>query len=201
MTHQVGPHDDSWLRGLLDAGLVGLYAEAESLLVLPSPGPGVRANERAVAARLAIHVDRELQRQDCDLTVDVEYCRSGPSINAKTWTPPAASDPTLIYPDLIVHRRGDPDANLLAVEVKRGIPGADEASFDEQKMQALTQDRWSGPDDVYQQSAYRLGLCLQLEQDQARLYWFADGAGESMVPWHSTAAQAPPSEPGSCGCP
>ena len=72
------------------------------------------ASERAVCHRLAIHLEAQYRLLDGPqgtLDVDCEYNREGD----KPKTSPAGA---LVYPDIIVHRRGNNSLNHLAVEVK-----------------------------------------------------------------------------------
>ena len=93
-------------------------------------------NERSITHKLAEY----LQRQFEGLKVDCEYNRRG-------------KDPkTLqkrIFPDIIVHDRGDSDNNRLVIEVKKSAAGP--VTRDEEKLRGLTSS------DGYH---YTLGLLL-----------------------------------------
>lgn len=75
-------------------------------------------NERSISHRLAIY----LQEQFDELHVDCEYNRGGHE--AKTLTSIAgqngddSTDGSRVYPDIIVHRRGSGD-NELVIEIKK----------------------------------------------------------------------------------
>lgn len=71
------------------------------------------ANERTICARLAMHLQAVFPGYD----VDVEYNRYG--MDPKTVEMNPEPDETRIYPDLIVHRRGSQESNLLVMEVKK----------------------------------------------------------------------------------
>ena len=82
----------------------------------------VNVSERCIAARLAMYL-REYFR---DYDVDVEYNRD--ALEAK-WLHDLARDcprdrhgDHRVLPDVIVHRRGCPDSNLLVIEMKKN-PG------------------------------------------------------------------------------
>ena len=71
------------------------------------------ANERTICARLAMHLQAVFPAYD----VDVEYNRYG--MDPKTIEMDPAPGETLIYPDVIIHRRGSQESNLLVMELKK----------------------------------------------------------------------------------
>ncbi|WP_210441319.1 hypothetical protein [Nocardioides xinjiangensis] len=77
-----------------------------------------------------------------------------------------------IFPDLIVHHRGETDRNLLAVELKPGVPRNPTLvdKGDALKMRHLTNPGW-----MLGQSAYAHGVCLQLAHDCGPLHWYERG--------------------------
>lgn len=96
----------------------------------------VEGSERSVAHRLAIHLEAALPRWH----VDCEFNRIGDAV--KTLDPP--NDPVswyddeakTVYPDIIVHCRGEHGPNILVVEVKKmGVAGV---KFDRDKLCAYT---------------------------------------------------------------
>ena len=130
----------------------------------------LRANERAVVARFAIHLARIVEVQGRGLTVDVEYSRVGADFN------PKRVRGAQIFPDLIVHRRSKPDGNLFAAEFKMGrlIPLAKRNRpcwYDAERIEELTR---VGPtsDDA---SPYLVGACVTLFEDHADVWWFHQG--------------------------
>lgn len=90
-------------------------------------------NERSITHWLAIHLMPLFPDHD----VDCEYNRDvhgGKTIDdfrdvllgrlsPEEW--PTDTDARTVYPDIIVHRRGTNDENLLVVEVKKGIGNAE----------------------------------------------------------------------------
>jgi hypothetical protein len=108
-------------------------------------------NERSLTARLAIH----LQHCFPEWHVDCEYNRLGDRI--KRLPPPEETSTNdrqgrTIYPDIIVHRRGE-RANLLVIEVKKH--DNDDTDRDIEKLTGLT-----SPDGEY---AYRHGIHLIID--------------------------------------
>lgn len=79
------------------------------------------ANERAIAARLAM----SLQRRFHELTVDSDYNRDGYVAKRLEGLPPECAkyrnenDQSLAVPDVIVHRRGREGPNVLVLELKK----------------------------------------------------------------------------------
>jgi hypothetical protein len=77
-------------------------------------------NERCIASRLALH----LQRVFPDHKVDVEYNRAGEvekrvRISAECDTRKNRKGDPLAVPDVIVHQRGDAGPNVLVLEFKK----------------------------------------------------------------------------------
>lgn len=99
---------------------------------------GVHASERAVGHRLAWH----LQREFSEWHVDCEYNRDGGAIKSIdvpqdliAWNETEAKT---VFPDIIVHWRGEEGPNVLVIEMKKvGSPGS---NFDRRKLWAFRQD-------------------------------------------------------------
>lgn len=75
------------------------------------------ANERAIGATLAHVFMREMFPYH---RVDAEYNRVGLDGSAKRLNLPleCGGDNARVFPDIVVHRRGDNQENILAVEIK-----------------------------------------------------------------------------------
>jgi hypothetical protein len=79
-------------------------------------------SERCIAARLAFHL--QLEFEDDDLVVDVEYNRDGNEIKRMTLPDECQTrknrqnDPAVV-PDIIVHKRGHDGPNVLVLELKK----------------------------------------------------------------------------------
>ena len=71
------------------------------------------AHERTICARLADHLRSVFPGYD----VDVEYNLHG--VDPKTIEVNPEGDKQLVYPDVIVHHRGNDDSNLLVMELKK----------------------------------------------------------------------------------
>lgn len=172
-----------------DLELVESFHRAVQLTQL-EPGELIgRASERAVTHRLALHLQTLLPHHQ----VDCEYNRNGldaktVSISAEGLT--AEERDTLVrqattrrvsrdaaeqltefrfdpFPDIIVHRRLQQDANLLIAEVKivgdgRGRLGE---AFDAAKVKAYTRAPYH----------YQLGVVAVLERMAMHPTWFKDG--------------------------
>lgn len=142
-------------------------------------------NERSITHHLANHLQQEFQNWN----VDVEYNRDDRNVKrlsiptelsseaAKNNVSRKDTNAVTVYPDIIVHRRGDNDYNLLVVEVKKRGCGHGQ---DERKLAAFTTPL---PEDGL---GYRWGLHLILEskeQGKASLCWYKQGkpCDEQMV--------------------
>ncbi|WP_125461608.1 MULTISPECIES: hypothetical protein [Rhodomicrobium] len=111
----------------------------------------VDVNERSLSARLALH----LQHRFPEWHVDCEYNRLGDGIKRLPRPEGTSTDDRqgrTIYPDIIVHRRGE-RSNLLVIEVKKH--DNDDTDRDVEKLTGLTE-----PGGEY---AYRHGIHLILD--------------------------------------
>ena len=124
------------------ASAIGTFIESEQELFAAD------VNERSLSARLAIH----LQRCFPSWHVDCEYNRLGDGIKRLPQAEETRTDDRrgrTIYPDVIIHRRGE-RVNLLVIEIKKH--DNDDTERDEAKLRGLT-----APDGEY---AYRYGIHL-----------------------------------------
>ncbi len=135
----------------------------------------INASERSITHILAIYLKKEFT----DLDVDCEYNREGDKpkkyqeiVNEINCIGIRVDDieARTAFPDIIVHKRGNNDDNLLVIEVKKlsGNPNPID-SIDEQKLRAfLDKD----------QLDYKYGLGLQIPvglRNTAKLFWFEQG--------------------------
>lgn len=111
-----------------------------------------RVNERTVSAKLACYLEKEFP----DYSVDVEYNRHG--VEIKT-----IKGPKRILPDIVIHKRGSDDYNLLAIEIKIRNYNKER---DEEKLKYLTKHY-----------KYKFGLFIKLESEikVRKFEWFKDG--------------------------
>ncbi len=107
--------------------------------------------EEAVSHHLAVYLEHLFPTFD----VDCEYDKSGEGRKRSSTT---GRD---IRPDIIVHRRGLNDHNLLVIEVKKK-PCIDEADSSKVK-------------DCMHEYGYSWAICISLEADWARLEWQGHG--------------------------
>ena len=131
-------------------------------------------NERTLTARLAMH----LQHRFTAWHVDCEYNRLGDRVKRlprPEQTDSADRQGRTIYPDIIIHRRGEPD-NLLVIEMKKH--DNDDTDRDELKLTVLT-----SRDGEY---AYRLGIHLILDCSRrviSNVMVYADGRLDRVSLW------------------
>lgn len=126
----------------------------------------VDANERSISHRFAIYLERHFPGYD----VDCEYNRDGIDPKEVVWfdTQPTTedADAKTVFPDIIVHKRGEQSRNLLVVEMKKvGNP--------------QPRDRDLGKLRAYRkQLGYRRALFLELsgraKSGVSRLEWVRD---------------------------
>ena len=98
----------------------------------------VDANERSITHRLAMYLQCELR----DWHVDCEYNRNGEVSKCLMDEPADSTDGSLVYPDIIVHRRGQylqSPCNYLVVEAKKDT-SARSASDDIDKLSRFQRD-------------------------------------------------------------
>jgi hypothetical protein len=97
------------------------------------------ANERSMSHRIAIYLEQEMPGYN----VDCEYNRDGFDVKRLQLSPyPTSADndeAVTVFPDIIVHRRGNNDHNLLVVEMKKAAAGTDLA-YDLQKLRAFRRE-------------------------------------------------------------
>jgi len=137
----------------------------------------VNASERSITHRLAIYLREEFS--DADLDVDCEYNREGDKpkkyqeIIDEINRSGIKADDTVAktaFPDIIVHKRGINDKNLLVIEIKKLSGNAMPIdSIDEKKLRAFLDS---------DQLNYKFGLALQIPiryGNSATLFWFEQG--------------------------
>ncbi len=93
----------------------------------------VNANERSISHRLALYLEQEFP----DWDVDCEYNRDEIDPKRLNLNPESVElddvEGTTVYPDIIVHNRGE-TSNHLAIEIKKD---SGDSAKDLQKLQAL----------------------------------------------------------------
>ena len=98
-------------------------------------------NERSITHKLAQYLQEEFRQE---WHVDCEYNRVGTELMAKKLdlkAEPSCTDDTdaqTVYPDIIVHHRGNENQNLLVIEAKKNSSRFG-TSRDEEKLEAFGQ--------------------------------------------------------------
>jgi len=113
----------------------------------------INASERSISHKLAEH----LQKEFVEHKVDCEYNRHGEEPKRMNFVDVGeiAQDDRegkTVYPDIIVHRRGNDDDNLLVIEIKK----SNSRSGKEQDLSKLT--KFTG-----KQFSYKIGLFLSFD--------------------------------------
>lgn len=93
-------------RDLVEEAVQQLFAKDSFLLE-------ANAAERAIAARLAVYLEARFPQHH----VNVEYNRHG--LHPKRLNLPGYGDEKLILPDVVVHRQGNDENNLLVIQIKK----------------------------------------------------------------------------------
>jgi hypothetical protein len=103
-------------------------------------------NERSITHRLAVYLDDEI---DSEWDVDVEYNRVGEDEVSKSVSmeylkskipddvDPEDLDAKTVYPDVIVHNRGERYENLLVIEAKKSGRSGE---YDREKLTAYKEE-------------------------------------------------------------
>lgn len=151
-----------------------VFREAPSLIDMQGERPArrstPRSTERAIAGRMMVHGSpRVVKVFGPEAVVDFEYERVGPGRQTKR------RGRTKISPDLVVHRRGDPEGNFLAIEVK--LKGSDRlrawtggpARGDFVKLHFLTHHLEQA--DPPGMKSYRWALCAEVDTGGVDLWW------------------------------
>jgi hypothetical protein len=142
------------------------------------------AHEQAISHRIAVYLEhfflwRPGLNVDCEYNkhldasktgeFDVDYFKAMRSkfSECECWScmhPAFEKFPEKLFrPDILVHSRGNDDANLIVIEVKRDVV----CPFDLTKLKALTTPKASGG-----RFGYALGLFLHFPGGDAAYEWF-----------------------------
>lgn len=152
------------LRGAVFDALHQVYEEDKYLIEH-------RAHERSVVFHIGRRLAAAVAKWDAEWDVDVDYNRWQQSgldqVAYKYMGTTDGRDAGPVYPDLIVHRRGEarPGHNLLVLEAKHG-PVSDAA-------RAVDLGKLRGYRDVF---GYRHQVFVEFLQDEACPRWRWDGA-------------------------
>lgn len=94
------------------------------------------ASERSLSHRLAVHMIDRFPNYD----IDCEYNRDGFDVKKLTLSARNVSDNDVdavtVFPDIIVHKRGDQNNNLLVIEIKKASSLVSH-DYDIEKLQAF----------------------------------------------------------------
>ncbi len=96
-------------------------------------------NERSITHKLAMYLEQTLGKEydvDCEYNRNIDDSRNRKSIDFLLSTDGERLSQS-VYPDIIVHKRGRNDANLLIIEVKKST-NRDAGDFDLKKLECYT---------------------------------------------------------------
>jgi hypothetical protein len=123
----------------------------------------VNANERSITHKLAEALQEVLR--DPNVHVDCEYNRHEKSIKTihacyrNMQVKPYDLDARTVYPDIVVHERGNDTANVLVIEVKKQTNSPRHSDFDREKLKAFTSDQFH----------YQVGLYVEIDTTAKRI--------------------------------
>src|SRR5882724_2444654 len=125
-----------------------------------------RAHERSITHKLAEYLQQEFPGYN----VDCEYNLHGP-LPKRLFRVCKGNDQELVYPDIVVHQRGNDDSNLLVIEAKPrkrpGVPTCDRIKLEE----------FTKVDGDYR---YQFGLFIGFDElRDPQLVWFENGRAEA----------------------
>jgi len=122
----------------------------------------INANERTITHKLAVY----LQQSIPDFNVDCEYNRFEDFVKKMTlpkdkinW---ADTEAKKVFPDIIIHKRGIQEDNLLVIEVKKSS-NINSGDFDRMKLHKFLQEPYN--------YAYGLFLRINLDGENDDLEW------------------------------
>ncbi len=142
-------HDEDQLFEIVKAAFDAFLGRHSALL-------DVNANERSMTHKLA----EALQEVFPDMDVDCEYNRHG-GLAKKIIAcrdeaiGPDDLDAKTVYPDIVVHKRGTDEDNLLVIEVKKSS-GRRCSGWDAEKLRAFTSEEFR----------YQVGLYVEIDAER-----------------------------------
>jgi len=123
----------------------------------------IKVNERTITHKLAVY----LQQNFPEFNVDCEYNRLEDKVkkielpkDKINWDDTEAKT---VFPDIIIHKRGIQEDNLLVIEVKKSS-NINSGDFDRMKLHTFLQEPYS--------YAYGLFLRIDLDGENDELEWF-----------------------------
>jgi hypothetical protein len=132
---------------------------------------GLKVNERAIAHRLAVYLERAISGKE----VDCEYNRYGSDLGPKTLPGikncSGKKETDWIIPDIIIHLRKSKDKDNLAVFEIKSHSKLDDC--DKRKLEGLTSKEG--------RFKYDFGVGIEFHSDQFKILLFVDGAPQLMA--------------------
>lgn len=148
----------SFMRSAVECALEKLYEQDRYLIVNQPRGNRMdyHVSERGIVFRFGVYFQQLLSKTlFCNYNVDVEYNRN---LYEKKLLPTFANG---TFPDLIVHKRGSNDDNVLILEFKTWWNY--DTTSDEKKIK-----EFMDPTGRYR---YCMGACIVLEKDEPKVIW------------------------------
>lgn len=149
--------EEQLLAENINKALLDLYRQDKYLIVHNSSGILSHVSERGIVFRFGIYFEKYLRQSSVfnQYHIDVEYNRN---YDEKKKLPSFSNG---AYPDLIVHKRGSNEYNLLVIEFKTWWHNNSIEDFKKIR-------EFMAPNGQYK---FRFGLSIVLNQDKAELNW------------------------------
>lgn len=121
-------------------------------------------HEQAISHRIAVYLETLFEgfHVDCEYNKHLESTkRINVDLNSENTC--KSCKEKLFRPDILIHKRGKNDKNIIAIEIKKNK----NCPFDEEKLKALT-----NKDDDYK---YKLGVFIYFHNNEPKYKFFIDG--------------------------
>lgn len=163
------------LKKILSQALDNLYKQ--DILLLKQD-----VAEWSIAHRLAVYIEQGLPAPPKEWHVDCEYNRQGENGDGKVAHRASRGRDSIVRPDIVVHRRGRPETsdNLLAVELKKGASGQEDADKAREYTAGPTAERKF-------QYAFGVTIALRRDEQTAELALFEGGEEIDRWTWPDAA--------------
>lgn len=134
-------------------------------------------SERCLCGALMYELNKQLEKNGCNnYYADIEFNRAFENtINNVKHLPDEEGTPKRVFPDIIVHSRGEVGLdNLIALEMKKSIASQEEKDDDKARLKHLTKLNTNTSFGSYE---YILGIYYEINLDKAeiKIEFFYDG--------------------------
>ena len=151
------------IEKMVRIALIKLYENDKYLITnthVSSPGKDGHVSERGIVVRFAIYLQELMYNSAIkDYNLDVEYNRNMGYLKC---LPNTDWEKYGAFPDLIIHKRGNNDSNLLVIEFKtHWNKNKTDVKLDIDKLKAFIKEPY----------AYKKSLFVMLNENEPKLFW------------------------------